>query len=172
MSLIVEDGTGLSTAESYVSVVDADTYLALFTTPASWTAASTTDKEVALRTGSRYIDLVYGIRFKGERILITQALLFPRTGIVTDDNFSIDDDSVPIKLTHATITMATKAIDEDILPDLDVGSSGELEGEKVKVGELEVSSFYSGSTSPYKTYSKIDGFLKDFLRSIGFIERG
>ena len=60
MSLIVEDGTGLDTAESYVSVVDAGTYC----TAHGLTAWTGTDgvKESALRNATQYIDTMYNFR--------------------------------------------------------------------------------------------------------------
>jgi hypothetical protein len=74
MSLIVEDGTGLATAESYVSVADADAYhLAMGN--AGWTG-TTTVKEAALRRATQYLDARY--RFRGTAKTTTQALLWPR----------------------------------------------------------------------------------------------
>ena len=67
MSLIVEDATGLSTAESYLSVANADTYHASYTGSTAWSGASTGTKERALRRATQYLDSVYGGRWLGER---------------------------------------------------------------------------------------------------------
>ena len=48
MAIIVEDGTGLANANSFISVAGADAYWAEVTTPALWNAANTAAKEAAL----------------------------------------------------------------------------------------------------------------------------
>lgn len=63
--LIVEDGSGLANAESYVSASDAASYAADrgLTFP-----ASPADKaEAALRRATAYIDNTYRTRFPGQR---------------------------------------------------------------------------------------------------------
>jgi hypothetical protein len=52
VSLIVEDGTGLATAESYISVADADTRQAALGIT-NWATLSTAEKEQALRRSTR-----------------------------------------------------------------------------------------------------------------------
>ena len=74
MSLIVEDGTGLSTAETFVSVADADAYHSAMNN-ATWTGTDAV-KESALRRAAQYIDTRY--RYKGERKNLNQALEWPR----------------------------------------------------------------------------------------------
>lgn len=77
MSLIVEDGTGLPNAESYVSVAQADAYFSA-TAVADWAAATLADREVALRRATAYMDARYS--FRGERLRTVQALAWPRVG--------------------------------------------------------------------------------------------
>ena len=50
----VEDGTGLSAANSLISVADADQIDENFTSSATWVAAANGDKENALREATRY----------------------------------------------------------------------------------------------------------------------
>ena len=163
MALVVEDGTGKSDAESYVSVTDCDTRLALFTTPTSWTSATTAQKEVALRKAARYIDIVYGWRFKGARRLVTQSLQFPRSGLVTRDGYSLVATAVPTGVVNACVDMAAKAIDEDILPDLSVGSGSVISKERNKIDTIEEDIEYVGGKNIHKVYSKIEGYLMDYL---------
>lgn len=75
--LIVEDGTGLSNAESYVSVADADAYHSAMGN-SSWATGDTAAKEAALRRGTQYLDAHYS--FAGEPLTETQALEWPRVG--------------------------------------------------------------------------------------------
>ena len=74
MALIVEDGTGLSTSEAYISVADASTY---FTARGNttWAAISTDDlREAYLRQATEYMTQVYRSRWEGVRYSETQAL--------------------------------------------------------------------------------------------------
>lgn len=80
MSLVVEDGTGLTNAESYISVVDATTYHASMGN-AGWVGTQT-QMEVALRQATQYLDTTY--RFRGTTIKKNQpqqALMWPRFGV-------------------------------------------------------------------------------------------
>jgi hypothetical protein len=84
VSLIVEDGTGLATAESYVAVADADAYHTA-QGHSTWTGA-TSLKEQALRRATSYVDRRYRWRFYGYRTHgRLQALEWPRM-VYSDGN--------------------------------------------------------------------------------------
>jgi hypothetical protein len=178
MALVVEDGTGLANAESYVSVADADTYVSNYMTDATntlWTALGTPAKEKALRRATAYIDTEYGERWKGRRTTEDQALDWPRTGVVDYDEWAIDSDVIPQVLKDATAEMAARLAveDEEFFDDLDPG--GAIKRENVQVGPLKSDVTYAGSTSRQKTYPKVDGLLAQLLvGSAGqtIVERG
>lgn len=115
MALIVEDGTGLSNAESYISVVDADTYHANRNNEA-WSDYSTAEKEAALRKATQYIDGRWGRRFAGEMWSMSQALCWPRTP--TDW-----PDEIPLPLQHACAEVALRAAAAELEPDLERGGA-------------------------------------------------
>jgi hypothetical protein len=75
MALTVEDGTGLATADSYVSLVDALAYHAAMGNTA-WAASTDAAREIALRRAAQYLDTEY--RYRGTRYNATQALEWPR----------------------------------------------------------------------------------------------
>ena len=78
MALIVEDGTGLPNAESFVSVADA-TADHDARGHASWAAlASDTQREQALRRATGYMEQMYRMRWAGARRDARQALSWPR----------------------------------------------------------------------------------------------
>ena len=106
MALIVEDGTGLSDANSYVSVAYADAYF-LARNVTSW--ASLTIKEALLIQATDYMEAVYSESWKGTVLLDTQSLSFPRI---------IDDATVyPDRLLKAVCELALKANDGTLLVD-------------------------------------------------------
>lgn len=82
MPLIVEDGTIIKDANSYVSLDEAETYFSEHGLPDSWISASYSQKVSALLYGTRYIDNLGG--FLGYPIVGTQSLLWPRVSIGTD----------------------------------------------------------------------------------------
>jgi hypothetical protein len=75
MALIVEDGTGLSNADSYISVADCDTYAGNYGL-SSWLAETdNNNKEIALRVATQNIDLR---DYVSEKLVSDQSLEFPR----------------------------------------------------------------------------------------------
>lgn len=99
MALVTEDGTGLATAESYISVADADTYIAAYKgANATWDGATEAAKEIAARQATQYLDGLY--IWKGVKAYTVQALGWPR-------NYAYDETGtaytlVPTKLEQAT----------------------------------------------------------------------
>jgi len=81
MALVVEDGTGLTNADSYQSLVDADTYAANYGL-SNWNAkaaspgADDADKEVALRNATLLIDTCR--KYLSQKLNSDQSLEFPR----------------------------------------------------------------------------------------------
>lgn len=99
MALIVEDGTGLPNADSYISLADARAYAANYgyTLP-----DDDTEADVALRQGTVYVDLN---DWKGERLTTTQSLDWPRTDVYCH-GVLVPSDSVPLNVQHAQVVAA------------------------------------------------------------------
>ena len=76
--MIVENGTGLTDANSYVDVTFADDY---FTARgvSGWETLETTQKEQALIKATDFIDNVF--QWKGKKATTEQALRFPRINL-------------------------------------------------------------------------------------------
>lgn len=129
MTLITEDGTGLSTSESYASVSAADTRLAALGTTA-WAALNTTAKEQALRRATQHMEQAYRSRWKGTRLMRAQALSWPRYG-AESDGFYIDSTVIPAEVVNACIDLASKATTAELAPDQTRGVI------RKKIGPLE-----------------------------------
>ncbi len=156
MALIVEPGTGLSTAESYVSVDDADTrHTALGNT--AWTGAESV-KESALRRASQYMLQTYRTRWQGIRINSTQALDWPRSWVVVD-GYSIASDSVPADIANACADLALRALSDDLAEDLTRGIVRE------KVGPLETE--FDRNSPEVTRYRAVDMLLAPYLTGGG-----
>lgn len=100
--LVVEDGTGLANADSYISVADADAYCAA--QGLAW-AGEATAKEQALRRA--FMALNSGWSFKGTRTLYrAQAGAWPRAGATDGEDNAISSDEVPVEVQRAQVELA------------------------------------------------------------------
>ena len=73
---------GSASADSFVSVSDADAYIDTRLNVTAWTGASTPDKERALKSATRELNL---LAYLGTRVDTTQALAWPREGCPNPD---------------------------------------------------------------------------------------
>ncbi len=154
MALVVEDGTGLANAESYISVADATTRHANLGNTAWAALASDTLREQALRRATDFMLQSFRQRWIGQRRLITQALDWPRYGVDVD-GFYVPSDSVPADIANACADLALKAAAGDLAPDLTRGVV------RRKVGPLEIEFDRYSPQNP--RYVAITGALAPYL---------
>ncbi len=165
MTIIVEDGTGLANAESYVSVVDANTYHSKIGNDA-WADLDTSVKEQLLRKATDYMVAQYRLQYAGYRRYSTQSLDWPRLYVPLIDSLSanvfpqyVDFDIVPATVKNACAELALKAYTAILMQDLTQG----VIREKVDVIEVEYDKF-----SPQQTrYEQIDAMLSIFFKQQG-----
>lgn len=110
--LIVEDGTIVPNANSFVTVAEADEYLQanIHVWPV-WSDLSEESKEALLIWATRYLD--QRAIWKGRKTNNTSALRWPRTGVKDADGEWIGDFTIPPQLKQATIEMARYLIESD-----------------------------------------------------------
>lgn len=160
MSLIVEDGTGMATAESYISVADANTYHAKLGNE-TWGLLTDTVKEQLLRKATNYMVQVYRSSWAGIRKNDTQSLDFPRYLVPKYDNGAMysyyDADSVPKEVKDACCELALKANSASLAPDIDRLTKRE------KIGSLEVE-YDTTRGLPYVQYRAIDNTLYPLIK--------
>lgn len=167
MALIVEDGTGLSNAESLGSVAEADAYHAAYGNTA-WAALSTGQKELSLRLGMRWMLVTYAGRWKAPRMLDSQALPFPQSGGTYPDGYTLEDGVIPEAVKRAQFEAALVcSTNEDMLPDVEIEDSGAVQSESVTLGPISVSTGYAGGRSTEKQYTKAYGWLKGWVLAGG-----
>lgn len=172
MSLIVEDGTGKTDAESYISVADASTYHAARGNTA-WAALATDAlREQALRRATDYMGQAYRERWKGYRKTATQLLDWPRSfvylepfvhGAVGTYPYLVPDDSVPELVRRSCAELALRAAaGTALMADSGQGVTRE------KIGPIEVE--YSEFSSSMVRYSAVDGSLAPYLAAGGGVQ--
>lgn len=172
MAVVVEDGTGKSDAEVYLSLIEADAYWAKHGNPTTWTNLSDNQKEEGMRMGAQYLDLRYGDQWKGVRKETDQALAWPRTGVIDYDNKAIDDDAVPVKIKYANAEAAHRHHTETdgLIPDIE--DPGAIKEETLKAGPAMLSTEWLGGNPQVDQFRKIDLLVSDLIKPAGEIERG
>lgn len=158
MALVVEDGTVVSGAESYITVAAADTYHSNRGNT-EWDDLDDTTKEQLLRKATDYMTQKYRERWKGDRVSLTQPLDWPRESVKVYYGETLweefDDESVPDAVVNACAELALKANTEDLMADLTRGITRE------KIGPLETE--YDTNSPQAKRFKAIDAMLKPYL---------
>ena len=183
MTLIVEDGTIVASAESFVTVAEFKT----FATNQGVTAAAEADDdqvEVALRKAAQYMQQKFRLFWRGSMVDATQRLSWPRRGVPVVDFFDpfYTNASVPLSFQD------TYYIGENVIPpevkecqnllalatiDSAGASSGSLQPaygrmtKREKAGDLEVEYMTGqegGNTRQTETYWDAMKIVEPFLR--------
>lgn len=101
--LIVEDGSVVPNADSWISLADARTLAGRF----GWSLPlDDTEAESALRNGANYIMLQESM-LCGSRVSADQALSFPRTGIKLY-GFPVSNTTIPSQVIQAQVAAAVE----------------------------------------------------------------
>ena len=158
MSFIVEDGSGVAGANSYLSVAGADVYWEE-RDGADWAAATVPAKEAALIAASQYLDASYC--WKGRKGSATQGLAWPRSGAVDGEGIAISGDSLPGALTAATAELVPEALEAPLLPSRARG--GALKREMVKVDVIEEEREYFEGAPGGRSFPLVDRLLAGLI---------
>lgn len=183
MAFTVEDGTGQSTANAYITVQDFKDHH----TDRGVEAASDgtySDVEIAAHIvkATDYIDKRFGRRFKGRRYTSNQALEWPRSDAWDEDDNLLP--LMPLQLTKACAEYALLALTlgTDLAPQPD-GTAGTVEEKSEKVGPIEESTKYAKRpmvttgnvlTESLPQYPQADLWIEALIvsQSVKEIERG
>ena len=175
MAFLVEDGTGVTDANSYLSVADADTYWGDRVNATSpdgnaWTDASQSEKEGALIEASAYLDATYDWVWNNPPhwqssvnpisplaaytplVSEDQGLKWPRQAAYDEETYVLQS-GVPQKVKDATAEVALNALDGQILTTRERG--GMVKREQVGNVSVEYMNNAPGGTS----YPMIDRIL-------------
>jgi len=147
MAFVVEDGTGLSTANAYASVAEVTTYLTDRDGQA-WSSASTAVKQAAIVEATTYIDSHYTFA-NGRRLKSDQALMWPRAGAFDFEGYSLT--GIPKILKDACAELANFALTDDLNGSQDRQTVSET------VGPISVT--YRAGANDRKSYPAVDAML-------------
>jgi hypothetical protein len=165
MALVVEDGTGLPTANSYVTIAECDAYH-VDRANTSWGTALTAAKTAALMKATMYIDGKYFNRFTGYKGSVSQALQWPRMEAIESGVYILPDgvsdsllSGIPVALKQATYEAALLALTTDLTSVLDRGGMLRFQ----KVGPIS-QEFMDGAPAE-SIYRAVEYWLKPILKS-------
>jgi hypothetical protein len=160
MAFTLEDGTGISDANAYVSLDFCITYctdrgLTFSTSPSSL-------GEEAIVRATAALDAMYRFRFNGYKTHgRNQALEWPRTAAYDREGYLISGALIPIEIQNAVSEMAVReyASPGSMLPDLERGGAVQM----LRAGSVEVQ--YAANAAMATTFQLIDGMLTGLLLS-------
>ena len=129
MTLVVEDGTGLSNANAYVSIADCDDYQEV-RGRTTWAALGDAEKEAKIIEATMYLDSTF--YWIGDIASETQALGWPRINAEDKEGRDLDD-MVPSQVVNACCELAYLAMSGPLVASI---SSAAIK--RVKAGSVEV----------------------------------
>lgn len=131
MALTLVDTAGAANANTYASLAYAEAYMETRLHKSAWSAAISADKNIALVMATRGLDDL--MDWKGTAASVTQALLWPRFGVLDRKNDFYDSDEIPASLKKATAEYAYFLLSTDWTKD------DEAKGiRKIKADVIEV----------------------------------
>lgn len=112
MAFVVEDGTGLDTATSYVTVEFADAYIEGFMPSyfSDWDVLTLEQKQFKLQIASSYFDTL--LKWRSDLYLTTQGLSFPREEFIDSDGRTIS--GIPAIVMESVVRITAESLDKDL----------------------------------------------------------
>lgn len=162
VTLTIEDGSGVTGANSYTTVSGVNTYFENLG-ESDWTGTDTV-KANAMLKAMRYLE---GLPWKGIKYDQDQALRWPRSDVYDIDRRLVDEDLVPANVIAAQCELALRSLstsDVELQPDLERGGMVAAES----VGSL-ATSYQTGA--PGRTQvTVVEDLLRGYLKSSCVIE--
>lgn len=159
MSLVIEDGTGKADAESYATVTQLQARAAALGVTVS---TKVSECEILLRKAMQKMQR--GDEYQGYRVNRTQALDFPRVGIIIN-RFGYASGELPPQLVEAQIIFAIEAQSTNLLPTVKANAVGSVVEKTVG----PITTRYAATTAPnaLPIVSAAEEVLKPLLRAKG-----
>ncbi len=167
MSLILENGTGVANAVSYISATDATTYLTAYE-PVGITAwpGVTADQEAALVVGCQALELNYRELWLSQKRSVSNDLSWPRYYFYDKNGLLVSDTTIPNAIKQAQATLALYHVQGvDVFPQPSRDTF--ITGTSVKVGDLSESITYgpgAAVAAPQDVFHKVSLLLWHLTR--------
>jgi hypothetical protein len=159
MALTVEDGSGLSNADSFASVAEFKT----FCTGRGYVIEDFENAQIEaqLRLGFDWINTKH--RYKGDRKLINQAGEFPRVGLTDWSNYTIE--GLPNKVKQANCELAFKGLGGASLYE-DLSRGGMIKSESVG----PISTTYADGAPGGTVFTYANNLLAQYIKDASSVQ--
>lgn len=157
MAFVVEDGSGVEDANSYLN---ADAFKAYADARGLVYEDDAAKIEQALIRATSWLDSTYRSRWPGARLNgRAQDLAWPRSDATDADGEEITEDEIPQEVLDATAEAAFRELTEvgSLSPDLERGGAIK----SLKAGSVAIE--YASTAAATTTFSTIDGLLSGLL---------
>lgn len=161
MSFIVEDGTGLENANSYVTLAFASSYFSSRGVGV-WADQTENQQQVALIKATDYIDAKYAHRFSTKLVNKNQALTLPRVYFIDAAFNKVQE--IPVLWLKAVCEYALVSLTRELFTSPSTGSK-EIKSELVTVGPITTRTEYldSPSQAALNSYPAADRLVVQLL---------
>ncbi len=124
-TLVIEDGTVVAGADSYVTIVEFEAYADKFgfDRATTWDGYSETVKDQKARVAAQYLDLRYGPRLGGVRVDDDQDTEWPRLGVWDERRGRRWTATRSLRWKDAQCEAIWRAVTDELLPDASVGAN-------------------------------------------------
>ena len=154
MELLIEDGSNVAGANSFVTDVE---YLAYSTARGLTVGATAVLREVELIQSMDYL-FSRELDMQGDRTTGTQENIYPRQNVFIR-NIRLASDAIPIELKNAQMEGGHAANGQELLINED---SQNIESEKLDTLEVE---YYSGGSFTNVRLDRVNNYLKPLLKN-------
>ena len=125
ITVIVEDGSGVTGANSYASILTIDAYVLTNPHDSTWTALTEAQKNGYAVWSCRVLN--EQMNWDGWQVSDTQALDLPRSGMIDKNGNAIDDDEIPSEVVNAQCELARLFAIGDRTADNDMAGFKQIE---------------------------------------------
>jgi hypothetical protein len=166
MAFIVEDGTIVDGATSYVAEAFSDAYFTDLAV-AEWTDATPSAKKAALVNGSEYASLRWGRILSGVKMISTQPLEFPRYRCtdVTGGSTAL----VPVAWKQAICNYALQYLQNALYQSTDVNDTRQVQSKSVTIGPIKTATTFTQKTVP--RFPKADRLASRYVYAVSQVIR-
>jgi len=175
VTLSIVATAGSASANSYITLAEAEAYVETLCFSEAWTGKTDPQKNAAIVSATRLLDT---LRWVGMRSAQDQALAWPRMApwtvdpfiranlspgvgdllmLMDGDGYYVPTDEIPVKVKNATCELALRLLGEDRTAD-----AGALAPSRVKIGSLEIEGIKAQRIPAF-----VRSMVKEFLSPVG-----
>jgi hypothetical protein len=157
MAVVIDATAGGTTANSYATLAEADTYFESKAYSSAWDAKTDAEKNTLLVDATRMIDYLFDFNGTITNTSPRQALKWPRTGAYDCESILIDADTIPDNVKYAQFEQAL------YLTAVEATQTSNIKYEEASVGKGAVKAKFN----MYYTAQQLGNAVLDYLRCLG-----